>query len=202
MTVLPAPLVQLAAALGRLPGIGPRSAERLSLHLVQADKQFVEHLAAVLVGARTSVGPCQTCGALTEAQPCGICSDPNRDGSVLCIVERPVDIFGFEKSRSFKGRYHVLGGKLSPTQGIGPEDLRIAELEQRISGEGVNEIILALGSDVEGDATSHYLARRLRAVGLKVTRLAQGLPVGSGLEYADELTLGRALEGRREMSPG
>ena len=202
MTVLPAPLVQLAAALGRLPGIGPRSAERLSLHLVQADKQFVEHLAAVLVGARTSVGPCQTCGALTEAQPCGICADPNRDGSVLCIVERPVDIFGFEKSRSFKGRYHVLGGKLSPTQGVGPEDLRIAELEQRISGEGVNEIILALGSDVEGDATSHYLARRLRAVGLKVTRLAQGLPVGSGLEYADELTLGRALEGRREMSPG
>ncbi len=202
MTVLPAPLVQLAAALGRLPGIGPRSAERLSLYLVQADKQFVEHLAAVLVGARTSVGPCETCGALTEAQPCGICADPNRDGSVLCIVERPVDIFGFEKSRSFKGRYHVLGGKLSPTQGIGPEDLRIAELEQRISGEGVNEIILALGSDVEGDATSHYLARRLRAVGLKVTRLAQGLPVGSGLEYADELTLGRALEGRREMSPG
>ena len=202
MTVLPAPLVQLAAALGRLPGIGPRSAERLSLHLVQADKQFVEHLAAVLVGARTSVGPCQTCGALTEAQPCGICADPNRDGSVLCIVERPVDIFGFEKSRSFKGRYHVLGGKLSPTQGVGPEDLRIAELEQRISGEGVNEIILALGSDVEGDATSHYLARRLRAVGLKVTRLAQGLPVGSGLDYADELTLGRALEGRREMSPG
>ncbi len=202
MTVLPAPLVQLAAALGRLPGIGPRSAERLSLHLVQADKQFVEHLAAVLVGARTSVGPCQTCGALTEAQPCGICADPNRDGSVLCIVERPVDILGFEKSRSFKGRYHVLGGKLSPTQGVGPEDLRIAELERRISGEGVNEIILALGSDVEGDATSHYLARRLRAVGLKVTRLAQGLPVGSGLEYADELTLGRALEGRREMSPG
>jgi recombination protein RecR len=202
VTVLPAPLVQLAAALGRLPGIGPRSAERLSLYLVQADKQFVEHLAAVLVGARTSVGPCETCGALTEAQPCGICADPNRDGSVLCIVERPVDIFGFEKSRSFKGRYHVLGGKLSPTQGIGPEDLRIAELEQRISGEGVNEIILALGSDVEGDATSHYLARRLRAVGLKVTRLAQGLPVGSGLEYADELTLGRALEGRREMSPG
>lgn len=201
MTVLPAPLVQLAAALGQLPGIGPRSAERLSLHLVLTDKQFVEHLAAVLVGARTSVGPCQTCGALTEAQPCGICADPLRDGSVLCIVERPVDIFGFEKSRSFKGRYHVLGGKLSPTQGVGPEDLRIAELERRISGVGVNEIILALGSDVEGDATSHYLARRLRAVGLKVTRLAQGLPVGSGLEYADELTLGRALEGRREMSP-
>ena len=202
MTVLPAPLVQLAAALGRLPGIGPRSAERLSLHLIQTDQQFVEHLAAVLVGARSTVGPCQTCGALTETQPCGICADDNRDRSVLCVVERPVDIFGFEKSRSFKGRYHVLGGKLSPTQGVGPEDLRIAQLEQRLSAEKVVEIILALGSDVEGDATSHYLARRFRSGGLKVTRLAQGLPVGSGLEYADELTLGRALEGRREMSPG
>ncbi len=135
MTALPAPLVQLAAALGRLPGIGPRSAERLSLHLVQTDRQFVEHLATVLVGARNLVGPCQTCGALTEIQPCGICADASRDGSVLCLVERPVDIFGFEKSRSFKGRYHVLGGKLSPTQGIGPEDLRIAELERRLSTE-------------------------------------------------------------------
>ncbi len=201
MTALPAPLVQLAAALGRLPGIGPRSAERLSLHLVQTDRQYVQHLADVLVSARTLVGACQQCGALTESQPCGLCSDPNRDSSILCVVERPVDIFGFEKSRSFKGRYHVLGGKLSPTQGVGPEDLHIAQLEQRIAAYPVQEVILALGSDVEGDATSHYLARRLRSSHLRVTRLAQGLPVGSGLEYADELTLGRALEGRREISP-
>ncbi len=200
MTALPAPLVQLAAALGRLPGIGPRSAERLSLHLVQTDRQFVQHLADALVAARTLVGACQQCGSLTESQPCGLCSDPHRDSSIVCVVERPVDIFGFEKSRSFKGRYHVLGGKLSPTQGFGPEDLRIAELEQRIVAHPVQEIILALGSDVEGDATCHYLARRFRSSHLRVTRLAQGLPVGSGLEYADELTLGRALEGRREIS--
>lgn len=199
MTALPAPLVQLSAALGRLPGIGPRSAERLSLHLVQADLAFVEQLAAVVLNARKTVGPCQNCGALTETQPCGLCTDPARDSTQLCVVERPVDIFGFEKSRSFRGRYHVLGGKLSPIQGIGPEDLHIHELETRIAEGQITEVIIALASDVEGDATSHYLARRFRNDRVKVSRLAQGLPVGSGLEYADELTLGRALEGRREM---
>lgn len=200
MTALPGPVSHLVAALGRLPGIGPRSAERLALHLVQTEATFVEQLAAALLSARSQVAPCKQCGALTEHPLCGWCTDEQRDPTLLCVVERAVDIFGLEKSGTFKGRYHVLGGKLSPINGIGPEDLRVAELDQRASGGSITEVILALGSDVEGEATSHFLARRLRPRGVRITRLAQGLPAGSGLEYADELTLGRALEGRREMS--
>ncbi len=199
MTSLPGPVTQLVAALGRLPGIGPRSAERLALHLVQGDADAVRQLAAVLVDARERVANCARCGALTEHQPCPVCADDRRDASQLCVVERALDVLSLEKSGTFKGRYHVLGGKLSPLNGIGPEDLRIAELEIRLADETVREVILALGSDVEGDATSHYLARRLASRGVRVSRLAQGLPAGSGLEFADELTLSRALEGRREM---
>ncbi len=199
MTSLPGPVTQLVAALGRLPGIGPRSAERLALHLVQGDADAVRQLAAVLVDARERVASCSRCGALTEHQPCPVCADDRRDASQLCVVERALDVLSLEKSGTFKGRYHVLGGKLSPLNGIGPEDLRIAELELRLADETVQEVILALGSDVEGDATSHYLARRLASRGVRVSRLAQGLPAGSGLEFADELTLSRALEGRREM---
>lgn len=199
MTSLPGPVTQLVAALGRLPGIGPRSAERLALHLVQGDAEAVRQLAAVLVDARERVASCERCGALTEHQPCPVCADERRDGSQLCVVERALDVLSLEKSGTFKGRYHVLGGKLSPLNGIGPEDLRIAELETRLADDTVQEVILALGSDVEGDATSHYLARRLASRGVRVSRLAQGLPAGSGLEFADELTLSRALEGRREM---
>ncbi len=199
MTSLPGPVTQLVAALGRLPGIGPRSAERLALHLVQGDADAVRQLAAVLVDARERVASCERCGALTEHQPCPVCADDRRDASQLCVVERALDVLSLEKSGTFKGRYHVLGGKLSPLNGIGPEDLRIAELELRLADETVQEVILALGSDVEGDATSHYLARRLASRGVRVSRLAQGLPAGSGLEFADELTLSRALEGRREM---
>ena len=199
MTSLPGPVTQLVAALGRLPGIGPRSAERLALHLVQGDADAVHQLAAVLVDARERVANCARCGALTEHQPCPVCADDRRDASQLCVVERALDVLSLEKSGTFKGRYHVLGGKLSPLNGIGPEDLRIAELEIRLADETVREVILALGSDVEGDATSHYLARRLASRGVRVSRLAQGLPAGSGLEFADELTLSRALEGRREM---
>ena len=200
MTSLPGPVTQLVAALGRLPGIGPRSAERLALHLVQGDADAVRQLAAALVDARERVASCERCGALTEHQPCPVCADDRRDVSQLCIVERALDVLSLEKSGTFKGRYHVLGGKLSPLNGIGPEDLRIAELENRLADGTVQEVILALGSDVEGDATSHYLARRLASRGVRVSRLAQGLPAGSGLEFADELTLSRALEGRREMS--
>ncbi len=200
MTSLPGPVTQLVAALGRLPGIGPRSAERLALHLVQSDADAVRQLAAALVDARERVASCERCGALTEHQPCPVCADDRRDASQLCVVERALDVLSLEKSGTFKGRYHVLGGKLSPLNGIGPEDLRIAELENRLADGGVQEVILALGSDVEGDATSHYLARRLASRGVRVSRLAQGLPAGSGLEFADELTLSRALEGRREMS--
>lgn len=199
MTSLPGPVTQLVAALGRLPGIGPRSAERLALHLVQGDADAVRQLAAVLVDARERVANCERCGALTEHQPCPVCADDRRDASQLCVVERALDVLSLEKSGTFKGRYHVLGGKLSPLNGIGPEDLRIAELEIRLVDGIVQEVILALGSDVEGDATSHYLARRLASRGVRVSRLAQGLPAGSGLEFADELTLSRALEGRREM---
>ncbi len=200
MTALPGPVAELVAALGRLPGIGPRSAERLALYVVQADPHSIQTLAAALVAARERVAPCQRCGALTEAQPCGLCSDDRRDSSVLCVVERALDVFSLEKPGTFRGRYHVLGGKLSPINGIGPEDLRFAELDRRVREESVNEVIIALGSDVEGDATSHYLARRLAPHSIRVTRIAQGLPAGAGLEYADELTLSRAMEGRREMS--
>lgn len=199
MTSLPAPVSELTAALGRLPGIGPRSAERLALYLVQSEAGFVRQLAEALVHARERVTNCERCGALTESQPCPICGDERRDGTLLCVVERPLDIVSLEKSGTYRGRYHSLGGKLSPLNGVGPDDLRIAELERRLTEEGVKEVILALGSDVEGDATSHYLAKRLTSAGLRVSRIAQGLPAGSGLEFADEVTLSRALEGRREF---
>lgn len=199
MNSLPAPLTQLVTALGRLPGIGPRSAERLALYLVQSDPALVRQLAESLVQARETVTNCERCGALTEMQPCPICADDRRDATVLCIVERPLDILSLEKSRAFNGRYHSLGGKLSPLNGVGPEDLRLGELDRRVVAEGVREAILALGSDVEGEATAHYLAKRLGVHGIRVSRIAQGLPAGSGLEFADELTLIRALQGRRDL---
>ena len=199
MPALPEPLTALTAALARLPGIGPRSAERLALHLVQSDTGMVQSLADAILTARARISLCQVCGALTERQPCGLCEDPRRDAALICVVERPTDILSIEKSGAFHGRFHVLGGKISPLNGVGPEDLRIAELETRLGAETVKEIILALGTDVEGDATGHYLAKRLAPRGVRVSRLAHGLPAGSGLEFADELTLSRALEGRREV---
>ena len=186
-------------ALGTLPGIGPRSAERLALHLAQLDPDAVRQLAQGLIQSRERIRTCPVCGALTEISPCGNCSDPRRDPGLVCVVERPTDIFSLEKAGGFNGKFHVLGGRISPLNGVEPEDLRIAELEQRLGTEPVREVILALGTDVEGDATSFYLARRLGAKGVKVTRLAHGLPAGSGLEFADELTLTRAIEGRREI---
>lgn len=199
MAALPDPIQSLLAALAKLPGIGPRSAERIALHIVQSDPGAVRELARALVAAREKVGPCSNCGALTETQPCGICADPKRDGTLVCVVERPVDLISIEKSGTYRGRYHVLGGKISPLNGIGPEDLRIGALEGRLGAEPIQEVILALPSDVEGDATSFYLSKLLSARGVKVTRIAQGLPVGSGLEFADELTLGRAIQGRRTL---
>ena len=200
MPSLPEPLTALIAALGRLPGIGPRSAERLALHLVQTEKGAVKQLAEALVNARERIQLCQTCGALTEHQPCSLCADSRRDGSIICLVERAVDIFSIEKAGTFRGRFHVLGGKISPLNGVGAEDLRIAELEQRLGTEPIKEVIIALGTDVEGDATSFYLAKRLAPRGVRVSRIAHGLPAGSGLEFADELTLSHALAGRREMT--
>jgi recombination protein RecR len=195
---LPEPITTLSEALCRLPGIGPRSAERLALHLVQSQADDVRRLAQILVQAREKIRLCSLCGGLTEIEPCAICQDPRRDASILCVVERPVDVFALEKAGSFRGLYHVLGGKISPLNGVEPEDLRLAELEARL-GRGVTEIVVALSTDVEGDATSFYLAKRLAGKGAKISRLAHGLPAGTGLEFADEVTLSRALEGRREM---
>jgi recombination protein RecR len=199
MSALPPPLAALVAELRHLPGIGPRSAERLALHLVQTEDTAVRRLADCLLHAKARIQVCGTCGALTETDPCPLCTEPRRDASVVCLVERATDILSLEKSHTFRGRYHVLGGKISPLNGVGPEDLNIAGLERRLGVEPIQEVIIALGTDVEGDATSFYLAKRLARAGLRVSRIAHGLPAGSGLEFADEVTLSRALEGRREF---
>ena len=199
MNPVPESVVTLIGALGKLPGVGPRSAERMALHLVQTDSTAVKQLADAILLARERIQFCTTCGALTEDSPCPICRDSRRDASLVCVVERAVDILSIEKSGTYRGKFHVLGGRISPLDGVEPEDLRIAELEKRLTQEPIREIIVALSTDVEGDATSFYLAKRLARSGLKISRIAYGLPAGSGLEYADELTLSRALEGRREM---
>lgn len=197
--MLPEPIINLTAALAKLPGVGPRSAERIALHLVQAESAAVRHLADAMISARERIRFCENCGALTEKSPCATCEDPRRDASLVCVVERAVDILAVEKSGTFRGKFHVLGGKISPLDGVEPDDLKISDLEKRLTREPIKEIIIALGTDVEGDATSNYLAKRLARAGLKVSRIGFGLPAGSGLEFADELTLNRALEGRREM---
>ena len=199
MPALPQPITSLIVALSKLPGIGPRSAERIALHLVQTEPGVVRQLAESLLNARDRVRFCEVCGALTEKPICDTCADPRRDAALVCVVERPVDIITLEKSATFRGKYHVLGGKISPLNGVEPEDLRISDLEQRLVREPIKEVVLALGTDVEGDATSSYLAKRLARQGLKITRIAHGLPAGSGLEFADDLTLSRALEGRTEL---
>lgn len=200
MSAMPEPINELLAALNTLPGIGPRSAERLALHLVQSEAGAVKQLAEAILQARERIRACSICGALTEQIPCSICADPRRDAALVCVIERPVDIISIERSGTYRGRFHVLGGKISPLNGVDPEDLRIAELEKRMGIEPIQEVILALGTDVEGDATSYYLAKRLATKGIKVTRIAHGLPAGSGLEFADDLTLSHALAGRRELN--
>jgi recombination protein RecR len=198
--MLPEPIVSLTTALSKLPGIGPRSAERIALHLVQTEVALVKNLAETILTAREKIKFCEICGALTEKSPCDFCTDTRREASLVCVVERAVDILSIEKSGSYRGKFHVLGGKISPLDGVEPEDLRIAELEKRLTREPIQEIVIALGTDVEGDATSSYLAKRLARSNLKISRIGFGLPAGSGLEYADELTLSRALESRREMN--
>jgi len=199
MANLPEPIAALVAELRRLPGIGPRSAERIALYIVQTPKENVQQLAGTLLRARDQIQPCEICGALAEKSPCAICADPQRDGAIVCVVEQPTDVLRIEKTGAFRGKYHVLGGKISPINKVGPEQLRIAELEKRLKNEPIREVVIALGTDVESDATGFYLARRLAREELKVTRIAYGLPAGTGLEFADEVTLSRALEGRREM---
>jgi recombination protein RecR len=183
--------------LGRLPGVGPKSAQRIAFHLLQADQADVRRLVSALVEVKEKVRFCEVCGNVAEAEKCRICADSRRDGSSICVVEEPKDVVAIERTREFRGRYHVLGGAISPIEGVGPDDLRIKELMTRLASGEVTEIIIATDPNLEGEATASYLARFLRPMGLKVTRLASGLPVGGDLEYADEVTLGRAFEGRR-----
>jgi recombination protein RecR len=183
--------------LGRLPGIGPKSAQRIAFHLLAAEPADVSRLAAVLQRVKDEVKFCKTCGNVAEAEQCRICLDPRRDDTVICVVEEPKDVVAIERTREFRGRYHVLGGAISPIEGIGPDDLRVRELLHRLRDGTVTELILATDPNLEGEATATYLARLVKPMGLRVTRLASGLPVGGDLEYADEVTLGRAFSGRR-----
>jgi recombination protein RecR len=183
--------------LGRLPGVGPKSAQRIAFHVLQADPADVRRLVEALTEVKAKVRFCVTCGNVSQDEQCRICRDPRRDATVLCVVEEPKDVVAIEKTREFKGRYHVLGGAISPIEGVGPDDLRIRELMSRLADDAVTEIIIATDPNLEGEATATYLARLLKPLGLRITRLASGLPVGGDLEYADEITLGRAFEGRR-----
>jgi recombination protein RecR len=193
-------LVQdLIDELGRLPGIGPKSAQRIAFFLLKIPKEDALRLAGVIAEVKEKVSFCTRCFNVAEGELCAVCLDPRRDPSVLCVVEDARDIVAIEKTQDFRGRYHVLQGAINPLEGIGPEQLRIGELLRRLADEDVVEVILCTNPNLEGDATAMYLSRQLRPVGIKVTRLASGLPVGGDLEYADELTLGRALEGRREV---
>jgi recombination protein RecR len=185
--------------LGRLPGVGPKSAQRIAFHLLQSDPVDVRRLAQVLVEVKDRVKFCSVCGNVAEEETCRICRDPRRDPAVLCVVEEPKDVVAIERTREYRGRYHVLGGAISPIDGIGPDDLRIRELMPRLNDGTVTEVILATDPNLEGEATATYLTRLLKPMGLRVTRLASGLPVGGDLEYADEVTLGRAFEGRRSV---
>jgi recombination protein RecR len=183
--------------LGRLPGVGPKSAQRIAFHLLSADPEDVARLAQTLTEVKDKVRFCTVCGNVAEAEQCRICLDPRRDLAMLCVVEESKDVVAIERTREFRGRYHVLGGAISPIEGIGPDDLRVKELVSRLADGTVSEIIIATDPNLEGEATSTYLARLLRPMGLRLSRLASGLPVGGDLEYADEVTLGRAFEGRR-----
>ena len=183
--------------LGRLPGVGPKSAQRIAFHLLAADPVDVRRLITALTEVKEKVRFCRVCGNVAQEEECRICRDSRRDTSVICVVEEPKDVVAIERTREFRGRYHVLGGAISPLEGIGPEQLRIRELMGRLADGTVTEVILATDPNIEGDATAAYLSRNLAAMDLRVTRLASGLPVGGDLEYADEVTLGRAFAGRR-----
>lgn len=200
MAVYAASVQELIDELGRLPGIGPKSAQRIAFHLLKLSKEDAARLARSITEAKERVTWCTRCFNLAEGELCAICADDRRDASVLCVVEEPRDLVAVEKTQEYRGRYHVLGGAISPIEGIGPDQLRVKELLARIDGGDIAEVILCTNPNIEGEATAMYLARLLAQLPhLKVTRIASGLPVGGDLEYADELTLGRALEGRREL---
>ncbi|MEY3586867.1 recombination protein RecR [Aquiluna borgnonia] len=186
--------------LGRLPGVGPKSAQRIAFYLIETDNDSASKLAAVIREAKEKVRFCEVCGNVSEGTKCGICSDPKRELSVICVVEESKDINAIERTREFRGLYHVLGGAISPISGIGPDQLRIKDLMKRLADPGIREVILATNPNLEGEATATYLTRLLGAMEISVTKLASGLPVGGDLEYADDMTLGRAFEGRRRVN--
>ena len=191
---------ELIDELGRLPGVGPKSAQRLAFYILEGDGEDIKRLVNAIVTVKERVKFCTVCGNVAEQETCGICRDPRRDPTTICVVEESKDVIAVERTRSFRGRYHVLGGAINPIAGIGPDQLRIRELLSRLSDDQIEEIIIATDPNLEGEATATYLARMLKTIGIKVTRLASGLPVGGDLEYADEVTLGRAFEGRRTVS--
>jgi recombination protein RecR len=199
VSVYAAPVQDLIDELGRLPGIGPKSAQRIAFHLLKLPKDDATRLANAIVEVKDRVSFCTRCFNVAEGDECGICLDTRRDATMLCVVEEPRDIVAVERTGEFSGRYHVLQGSISPIEGIGPDQLRVKELIGRLEPEGVQEVIICTDPDIEGEATAMYLSRLLKPLGLRVTRIASGLPAGGELEYADELTLGRALEGRREV---
>ena len=195
---LPDPLVRLIEALQRLPGIGPKGAQRLAFHLLRTPREQTDRLVAAVRDVKDRVTYCSICNNITDSDPCVYCSNEARDPKIICVVEEPQNVSAIEKTREFKGRYHVLMGALSPLQGIGPDELKIKGLLTRLAG-GVTEVIVATNPNVDGEATAIYLARLLKPLGVRVTRLAMGLPVGSDLDYTDEMTMHRAIEGRREV---
>jgi recombination protein RecR len=196
VSLVPPAVERLAAEFGRLPGVGPKTAQRLTFHCLTAPRESVERLAAALAELRGSVRPCSRCFFIAEGELCGICANPRRDASAICVVEDALDVLAIERSGEFGGVYHVLQGAISPIDGVGPAQLRIDELVQRLEAGGISEVIVATDPDVEGEATAHYLAERLGSTGITVSRLAHGLPAGSNVQYADELTVARAFAGR------
>lgn len=195
---LPAPVARLVEELRRLPGIGPKSAQRIAFHLLRGPREEASRLGEAISRLQEGIRLCARCNAITDREVCALCSDPNRSERAVCVVEEPMNLIAIEKARDFKGRYHVLHGALSPLQGIGPDELKVQGLLDRIGEGGVDEVILATSPTVEGEATAAWLARLLKPLGVKVTRIAMGVPVGSDLEWADEVTIAKAMEGRRE----
>ena len=193
------PIVRLTTQLSRLPGIGQKTAQRLAYHILDMPVPQAQELAAAIIAAREKVMDCPICGTYTDVTPCGICSDTARDGSILCVVCDAKDVLAMERTREFHGKYHVLHGVLSPVDGIGPNDIRINELLERVKSGGVKEVIIATNPDVEGEATASYIARLLKPMGVSCSRIAHGIPIGGNLEYTDEVTLAKAMEGRRPI---
>ena len=200
MAYYPEPVARLIEALQRLPGIGPKTAQRLTFYMLKRPHDEVRELGQALLAVKEKITYCRICFNVTDEDPCRICDDPRRDPHVICVVEEPNDLLAMERTGEYKGRYHVLLGALSPLEGIGPDDIKVRELLQRLDAGGPGEVILATNPNVEGEATALYLARLLRPLGVRITRIARGLPVGGDLEYADQVTLSKALEGRREVS--